>query len=197
MATPLMLLLQRGLNYIQQGHCAEAAAHFVLIREQLSPNQVDLTDLIDAYLQEYTYYKRIEHTFQEASLHFAAAHLELRARVATFETALLTIIEEMLASDRRSGLLQGEKESEFSLLPWITSQQLQEPLSAVKQPSLTEKKFSLTPLSITCFGHFEVRRFGKPIPLCSNRSGYFTFFGQSARTQGNEGYFADNVMARR
>jgi hypothetical protein len=57
-ATPPTFLLQRGLDYVQQGHCTEAVALFAVIREQLSPSQVDLIDLLDAFL--YAYYKRIE-----------------------------------------------------------------------------------------------------------------------------------------
>jgi len=38
-------------------------------------------------------------------------------------------------------------------------------------PPLTNRNANLTPLSITCFGHFEVKNAGKTITLCSNRNG--------------------------
>jgi hypothetical protein len=49
-ATHLAFLLQRGLDYVQQGYYAEAVALFALVREQPSSNQAGLTDLLDAFL---------------------------------------------------------------------------------------------------------------------------------------------------
>ena len=165
-ATHLAFLLQRGLDYVQQAHYAEAVALFALVREQLSPGQADLTDLLDAFLSEYADYRRVEYTLQEASMRFAAVHLELQTRIATFGAALSTIMKDTLDSDQSSSLLQGEKGPERSSLLSAPTQYLQG-----TAPVPTECNIPLAPLSITCFGHFAVRRSGEPITLCSNRCG--------------------------
>ena len=171
-AASLAFLLQRGLDHVQQGRSAEAATLFALVREQLSFSQTNLIDLLDAFLHEYADYAHIEHTLQEVSTRFAAAHLELQARMATFGTALSTMLKDALDVDGSSGLLQEEQEPDLSmLLPGVPTQHLQEISPSVTSPLITENSAPLAPLSITCFGHFEVRRLGKPITLCSNRSG--------------------------
>ena len=165
-ATHLAFLLQRGLDYVQQGHYAEAVALFALVREQPSSSQSGLTDLLDAFLYKYADYKRVEYALQEASMRFAAVHLELQTRIATFGTALSTIMKDALDSGQSPGLLQREKEPERSSLLSAPTQHLQ-----AAPPLLTACDVPLAPLSITCFGHFAVRRSGKPITLCSNRCG--------------------------
>src|SRR5258708_9101930 len=103
---------------------------------------------------------------QGASRSLAAVHREIQTRIAPFGTALSTIIKDALDSGQSSGLLQREKEPERLSLLSAPTQHLQE-----TPPLLTACDVPLAPLSITCFGHFAVRRSGKPITLCSNRCG--------------------------
>lgn len=163
----LAYFLRRGLDYIQQGHGTEAAALFALVREQLASHRGDVTDLLDAFLHEYANYRRVELTLQEASMRFASAHLELQKRMASFEAALATTMRSAAASTRYAG-----DEREHATLPCsnMSAQRLQS-ASPEPLPPLTNRDVHLAPLSITCFGHFEVRRSDKTIPLCSNRNG--------------------------
>ncbi|HEY6407381.1 MAG TPA: BTAD domain-containing putative transcriptional regulator [Ktedonobacteraceae bacterium] len=169
-ATPLAFLLRRGLDYVQQGHCSEAGALFASVREQLSPAQVVLIDLLDAFLHEYADYKCIERTLHEASMHFATAHLELQARIATFGTVLSAIIKDVAAGDQCSNSLHNERERGLPSLHSVPAGDLQGTPPAIGATLISEN-VPLAPLSITCFGHFGVWRSGKPISLCSNRSG--------------------------
>jgi DNA-binding SARP family transcriptional activator len=174
--TPLAFLLQRGLDYVQQGHCTEAVALFTVVREQISPTQVALIELLEAFLHEYADYRCIEQTLQEASMHFAQAHLELQARITTFGTVLAAMIKDV-AIHQCAGSLHCGKEPGFPALLSVQTRQLQGKPPTMSSPLLTDTvtgTFPLAPLSITCFGHFGVKRSagsGKPITLCSNRSG--------------------------
>lgn len=168
--TPLAYFLQRGLDYVRQGHDAEAATLFALVREQPASSQGDLTDLLDAFLHDYADYRRIECMLQEACKRFASAHLGLQARIASFEAALSTMMKGMAASDQCTNLPAGEGKPVIPSLSSMPAQQLQGP-PPLTPPLLTDRNAALAPLFITCFGHFEARRSGKPITLCSNRSG--------------------------
>lgn len=168
-AVPLVYLLQRGLSYAQQGLGAEAATLFALVREQLASSRGDLINLLDQFLHDYADYQRIEHSLQEVSARFASAHLELQARIASFEAALSTMMKGAV-SDRYAHLSADGKEPAISSHPGVPAEQ---PRGAppVIPPPLTDHNVALAPLSITCFGHFEVRRSGQSVTLCANRNG--------------------------
>src|SRR5215469_13747050 len=93
-AAPLASLLLRGLCYARQGLGAEAAALFILVREQLTSSRSGLIDLLDGFLRDYANYRSIEHTFREASSRFASAYLEQQALIATFEAELSAFMED-------------------------------------------------------------------------------------------------------
>lgn len=166
---PLAYFLQKGLDYIQQGYSAEAAALFALVREQLASSLEEFTDLLDAFLHEYANYKQIEWTLQEASMRFASAYLELQARMASLEAALSTMMRNATSSTEYPDLPDDKGHAALSLSSMPT-QRLQG-ASSEMPPPLTNRNVNLAPLSITCFGHFEVKRAGKTIILCSNRNG--------------------------
>jgi DNA-binding SARP family transcriptional activator len=165
----LLFLLKRGLDYIQRGHDAEGVAILALAREQLSPDQVHLADVLDAFLEGYAGYRRIQQAFQEASTHFARAHAEQQARVEAFEKVLLTLIRGINTPHHSSGPLIVTNDRQ--LPPHLPSRDLQEPPPSLIPQSCMKDSTALPELSVTCFGRFEVRRLGKPIVLCSSRNG--------------------------
>lgn len=169
----LMFLLKRGLEHLQRGHDGEGVAILALAREQLSPGQKYLADALDAFLEGYAGYQSVQRTFQEASTHFARAYAEQQARVAAFGEMLPTLIRDLNTLRHSSG--PPTDTNDHQLPPHLQARGLQEPPpSLVPQPRKTDGP-TLPELSITCFGHFEVRRLGKSIVLCSSRSGQSIF----------------------
>jgi len=91
-AVSLVLLLKRGLDSIQQGLYAEGAAVLTLVREQLAPDQVQLADVLDTFLQGHAEYRRLQEALHEASTRFAEARSQQDVRVAALSTALSLFI---------------------------------------------------------------------------------------------------------
>ena len=155
-ASSLTFTLERGLHYVQQELYAEGLALLVMAREQLSPDQVFLAAALDAFIQGHTIYWQAQQALHHASQCFAEAVTEQQARLATLHDLLAALVEdkEKKAQSHTGDVARSLKDSQHY--------QAQRP-STDDQP--------LPALYITCFGHFEVRRSGKPVTLCSNRSG--------------------------
>lgn len=162
-ASSLISLVERGLHYIQQGSHAEGVAILALAHEQLTPDQVSLANALDAFLQEYAGYRHMQHTLQEVSMRFAQAYTELQERVRTLVEELPVIMRDV---DITPPLHMEIREASP---PSPTQDRQVLPFSWI--PSPLEKNIALPELSVTCFGHFEVKRFGEPIVLCSSRNG--------------------------
>jgi DNA-binding SARP family transcriptional activator len=161
-------LLERALEYFQRERLSEGVAYLRLARERLAPSQIYLANMLDVFIQGYTSYQHAQHILQEASRHFAAAYAEQRARIADFTTALPTLITDLHASGTLPNLVSNiQDQLAFQLSP----RGPQEPLSSPAHRPSCENGTPLHDLYITCFGHFEVRRLGKLVNLCSSRNG--------------------------
>ncbi len=150
----LIYILERGLHYIQQERYAEGIALLVQAHEQLFPDQVYLSAALDAFIQGHTLYWQAQQALHHASQRFAEAVTGQQMRLDTLHNLLATLVE--------------DKE--------IATQPHTEPASqSPKNPHQAQEPAAddqlLPALYITCFGHFEVRRSGRPIALCSNRCG--------------------------
>ncbi len=157
----IMSLLQQGLHAVRHGGFAEAARYFTQVRMHLSTDYVELATLLDIFLQRNADYQQVLQELQEMSQRFAQVTIEQQVSIAT--------IEGMLSSLVREGALPSTIDEQRSLVKHPPDPLL------LAQPLSVHSSFegSVLPpeLSITCFGRFEVRRFGIPITLCSNSKG--------------------------
>lgn len=140
-------LLERGLQWLRQGHYTEGVILFALAREQLTPDQVQLAAVLDTFIQDCGKYWQAQQALHQASKHFAEADEEQQAQITALEKLLPTLMKE-----------KGEA-------PFVDSR-LQQALTHLDGDSKT-----LPGLYITCFGRFEVKRSGQPVVLCTNRNG--------------------------
>ena len=167
-------LIERGLNYIQQGWHAEGAAIFELAREQLAPGQGSLAASLDAFIQGYVDYRCAQQALQEASIRFARAYAEQQARVVTLRSLLSTFLGELHA---QHSSLYSCADTANTHLPQSSDSRptpvQSSPASLLKSPLFTEDSGDsvLPALYVTCFGRFEVRRSDQQITLCTSRSG--------------------------
>ncbi len=152
----LIFALERGLHYIQQECYAEGIALLTQAREQLSPDQVQLSTALDAFIQGHILYWQAQQALHHASQRFTEAVNSQQMCLATLHNLLTALIK--------------EKEIPVQTHTESVAQSLKNPQQCpVQKP--TEDDQHLPALYITCFGHFEVRRSGRPIALCSNRCG--------------------------
>jgi len=155
-ASSLIFILERGLNYIRQERFVEGIALLALAREQLSADQVCLTAALDAFIQGHTLYWQAQQALHQASQRFAEAVTGQQTRLAALHNLLTALVE--------------DKESVSQPHTGVAAQPLKDPQQyQAQEPSANEQL--LPALHIACFGHFEVRRSGRPVTLCSNRSG--------------------------
>jgi DNA-binding SARP family transcriptional activator len=161
-------ILERALEYVQQKHLSEGVAYLRLARERLAPSQIYLANTLDVFIEGYTSYQHAQHILQEASRHFAAAYAEQQARIADFTTSLPALITDLHTSDVLPDLVSNIQDQQAFQLP---PRGPQEPLSSPAYRPSCENGTPLLDLYITCFGHFEVRRHGKLVNLCSSRNG--------------------------
>ncbi len=152
----LTFTLERGLNYIQQELYPEGIALLALAREQLSPDQIFLSAALDAFIQGHTIYWQAQQALHHASQRFAEAVTEQQARLATLHNLLAALVAD---KNRKAQPHIGTMAQSLKDLQHYQAQE-------------TSPDDQILPaLYITCFGHFEVRRSGMPVTLCSNRSG--------------------------
>jgi DNA-binding SARP family transcriptional activator len=163
----LAFFLERGFDYVQRGYYVEGAAFLVLAREQLSPNQLELADILDTFIHKHTGYQRAQRALQEVTAHFAEAYAELQAQAVNFATALPALTRSLGLLHHFPCLRTDANYQQKLQPPDPTSQYLQEP----SQQPHNKDSSPLPELSITCFGRFEVRQAGIPVVLCSSRNG--------------------------
>jgi DNA-binding SARP family transcriptional activator len=173
-----LALLEQGLHRLRQGRYVEGITLCEVAREGLLPEQIDLTRGVDAFLESYRRYKQAEKTLHESSRHFIEAEKEQQTLLLTVEKTLIASEEKVIhtsspsyTSAQTSNGFQGSQalDSAQSLANSHTGNQSTHPLQ-VSFGDRTDDD-TLPNLDITCFGHFEVRRLGKPIMLCQNRNG--------------------------
>ncbi len=178
-------LLESGFLCVRQGRYVEGLAFFVLARERLSPAQAHLAAVLDAFIQSHKTYSRAQEELLQASKHFARADAEQQVQIAALENLLSILPGEMnKISHNVDGLQQNARGNRLlhvlrSSPEDFDSNQLstQLPQRTAEEnggnqslpPSPAEDSTTLPALYITCFGHFEVKRLGRPIVLCSNR----------------------------
>jgi DNA-binding SARP family transcriptional activator len=178
-APSLGFLLERGLENLQCGRYNEGVAILALAREQLAPNQNDLATALDTFLQKYAGYQLVQQTLLEASMHFAQAYTEQQACVNVLLGMLPTLIRGITSFDYLPNPQPGTNNTQPPPFPshsspmrfstFFSIQSSEEAL--LSHATLAEDDALLPALSVTCFGRFEVRRLGRSVTLCSNRSG--------------------------
>jgi DNA-binding SARP family transcriptional activator len=188
-ASSIIALLESGLNCIRQGHYSEGIAFFALAREQLSAGTMHLTSVIDTFIQDYVDYWQAQQAFQQASKRY----VEARAMQHTHATSLERLMSE-LVRDTGSDLSVADNNGlEHQYASQSSSGDLR-PIEAIDRVPTGDRPvatftgdvsqstpvkvtreagegITLPALSITCFGHFEVKRLGQTISLCTNRNG--------------------------
>ena len=179
--TLLIHLFKHGIQCFQEGNYAEGLAIFALARENLIPNHMHLNTALDELIQSYMKYSHAQEDLLKYCKHFAQADAEKQIQIAALESLLPTLEGERdgdqlfkNTNHTSSPMLQPSLEGFHSPQ---SSKQLPHPPSETTRasesfsPSLSEESTPLPTLYITCFGRFEVRQSGKPIVLCSSRSG--------------------------
>lgn len=167
-------LLERGIQCFRQGRFVEGAACLALARERLSADQMYFAAVLDAFIQSHTSYWQAQQALFMASKRFVETETEQQTRLLSLEKMLLTLKEDTNRTFQPQAVA----------LPFLNTQsgQMLQSLrssstgSDEEQSQLPPQPFSkdskaFPPLYVTCFGHFEVRRFDQAIALCHNRSG--------------------------
>lgn len=178
-------LITNGVRCARQKHYAEAVAFLALARERVPSDQLRLLSILDAFIQGQTNYWQAQQMLEHASACFAEADARQQAHLTALEDLLSMLIEgeekvsqapltyllKDLQGFQASQLQQAaEKDSKAFEVP----QSLQSPSNGHQPlpPSQAEyeKGNTLTPLYVTCFGYFKVRRSDQTIVFCHNRN---------------------------
>src|SRR3989440_5344400 len=178
-------LLESGFLCVRQGRYIEGLAFFALARERLSPAQTHLAAVLDAFIQSHKTYSRAQEELLQASRYFARADAEQQVQLTALANFLSILPEETnKESPKVDGLHQNAKGNRLLHVLRSSSEDFngmsnQSPQRTAEDnrghqslpPSPSQDTTTLPALYITCFGHFEVKRLGKPVVLCSNRYG--------------------------
>ncbi|GAC1628716.1 MAG: hypothetical protein NVS4B7_17720 [Ktedonobacteraceae bacterium] len=184
--TPTTKLIEAGFLSIRQGRDAEGLAFFSLARERLSAEQARFAVALEAFIQSRRAYSKAHEELLQASRLFASVDAEQQAQLAALEALSQHIISKSndpapvinglpqnVSDNRLLHVLRPPSEDFMpTQLPQRTTQDRKShslPLSPVGENT------TLPALYVTCFGHFEAKRQGKPIDLCSNRHGQTIF----------------------
>jgi len=176
-AYPLQLL-KAGVCCIRQGQYTEG---LVLLKRLRDIIQSDQAHIIDAFIQYHQVYIQAQTVLFQSCKHFTQVDAEWQARIEKLEhllTALLNNVTEVLpAWDRESAAQAYQRLPAFERLIELSDPF---PIShpAVEQSNrgqllspANDSGAELSPLYITCFGHFAIKRCGKPVELCGSRNG--------------------------
>jgi DNA-binding SARP family transcriptional activator len=185
---PTVSLLESGLDYIRQGRHAQGVAYFALARERLSPDLMHLAAVLDKFFQDYLSYWQSQQALHQAREHFIEAQTKQQAWITSLEKLLPSSVRDVdnETSTGSPQLLKNSGEPQVSQPPQslqpLFTDAVEQQLSAFRPSGQTEAEpsetnshanndNSLPALYFTCFGHFEVKRLGQTVPLCSNRNG--------------------------
>jgi DNA-binding SARP family transcriptional activator len=181
-ACSLTSLLERGINCTRQGSFIEGTTFFELVREQLTHDQMQFADILDAFLQSNTIYWQAQQSLHLASKRFVEADIKRETQLLALEKLLFTLNEETNTTKQTHAAAQpsaGARKNQskqlspsLQLLP--THSHRPGASNATLSPSsqlLINDSDILPSLYITCFGHFEVKRLDQPIKLCHSRNG--------------------------
>jgi len=180
-------LLESGFLCVRQGRYVEGVTFFALAREKLPPDQAHLAVVIDAFTESHKIYSRAQEELLQASRHFARADAEQQVQLAALENLLPFLREETneispavegpQQNARRNRLLHLLRSAPEDLNSHELSTQLPQRTAEDNRgnqslpPSPPKDSTGLPALYITCFGHFEVKRLGRPVALCPNHQG--------------------------
>ncbi len=167
-------LLERGIQCFREGCFVEGVTCLALARERLSAEQMQFAAALDAFIQSHTSYWQAQQALFIASKRFVETETEQQTRLLSLEQLLLPLKKDSNTTSQPQAVAQ-------PFLITQSDQMQQSHLASVtgsdeEQSQLPPKPFSkdskaLPALYVTCFGHFEVRRFDQVIALCRNRSG--------------------------
>ncbi len=186
-AASVISLLERGLDYLSQGRDAVGASLCALARDQLTPDQAEIAELLDTFLASHAYYCQAQQAFHEASRRFVRAEAEqqqLRLRV----EHLLSSLREETNTPLHSAQTQSSNPSQNhqsvrspnapparlngrAHIAQANKNEHEDARNAEKAGNAENGEGSLPALFITCFGKFEVWRQGQPVVPCQNRNG--------------------------
>jgi DNA-binding SARP family transcriptional activator len=172
----LAFLLERGIDCTRQGSYVEGAAFFVLARERLTPDQMHLAIVLDAFLQSHSSYWQAQQSLHFASKRFAAADSEYQTCLVAIEK-LLPALDDKAEQGAQSQLSQlpdnqlQHQQPRLHLLPTDYKRSDFTIVGSSAQEFLHDAGDPLPDLYITCFGHFGVKRSEQPIVLCHSRNG--------------------------
>jgi len=133
------------------------------------PNQNDLATALDTFLQRYAGYQLVQQTLLEACIHFAKADVEQKACVNDMLGMLPTLIRGSASFDYPPNLQPDTNNTPKQFSSFLSIQSPREVFFSYASPA--EDDAPLPPLSVTCFGRFEVKCQSRSVTLCSNRSG--------------------------
>ncbi len=177
----LIFMLERGLDCTRQGSYIEGAAFLSLAHDQLPPDQLDLALMIETFLQSQANFSQAQQSLFLASKRFTEADTAHKSQLLVLEKLLQNLNEEPNTIARNQEKAQRDEINE--------AHQLQEPPKTLQpatensnssngsneKPSLSQvfhkQGDPLPDLYITCFGHFEVKRFDQSVVLCQSRNG--------------------------
>ena len=172
-ASSQIQLLELGLNCFRQGRYAEGVSFCALACSQLPAEQALFATMIEAFLELQAQFQQAQQALQQVSACFA----EMEAR----QQAILITIEQLFSTPRKEidtppplhhQIKPSDKNDRLRLVHTqetpvrLNGEQTRTPY---KEPQ--DNQGTLPALSITCFGRFEVKRFGETLPLCQNRNG--------------------------
>jgi DNA-binding SARP family transcriptional activator len=165
----LAFLLERGIDCTRQGCYVEGAFFFALARERLTADQLHLAIVLDAFLQSHASYLEAQQALHLATKRFVEADVGQEAQLLAIEKLLLTLGEKANTGVQKHGTAEQSAIIEAHQSEQL--RQLQQLIPANPTRSNDSDGDTLPNLYITCFGHFEVRRFDQPIMLCQRRKG--------------------------
>lgn len=164
-------LLERGIDCSRQGHHVQGVIYFACARERLTSDQMHFATELDAIIQTYARYWQAQEALHRASKRFVEADIDRQAQI----VALEELFQASRAEFGRATQPDSKPQTMKNSIENLSSQLQQLPVSNFndKLPSYSsvQNPDILPPLYFTCFGRFEVRKSGQPIPLCSSRSG--------------------------
>ncbi len=178
-ASAFASLIERGIECAREGSFAEAVAFFALAREQLPPHQTHLAAVLDAFIESNAMYWQAQQMLNLASRRFTEADIEQQNRLLSIEKLLPELdakadqvvkpspISQPLSISNCPRLQQTPLQPRYGLERHADDTSNEPPVSAPPSPHGD----TLPGLSITCFGHFEVKRFDRRVALCQNRNG--------------------------
>ncbi len=160
-SSTLVFLLQRGADYLHQGHYIEAEGILALAREQLVSDQTHFAEVLDAFIQAKMNYYCIQKTLREIITRSVETWEELQNRASLLQKVLLVLIQDLEPLHFPAILIEDRKGPDTSSAQYLASQSQQDN-SALTIPSLVEEStISLPELYITCFSRFRGQAFRK------------------------------------